>query len=157
MPIDFSALAEATGRSESKVKLDLDRRGDLGVVAAEARAAQKVMFKPRPLTVASVYGTFREIAAASGSGSNERKRGLIKKLLSAAGRREAGYVVRGLQGKLRIGLAEQTVLAALAVAAELHHSPPSPSLLLPEAAAAAGIGYAELCLKIINLSIAARP
>ena len=118
------ALAEATGRSESKVKLDLDRRGDLGVVAAEARAAQKVMFKPKPLTVASVYAAFRDIAASSGSGSSERKRGLIKKLLSAAGRREAGYVVRGLQGKLRIGLAEQTVLAALAVAAELHHSPP---------------------------------
>jgi len=122
------ALAEATGRSETKVKLDLDRRGDLGVVAAEARAAQKVMFKPKPLTVASVYATFRDIAASSGSGSNERKRGLIKKLLSAAGRREAGYVVRGLQGKLRIGLAEQTVLAALAVAAELHHSPPSAAL-----------------------------
>ena len=118
------ALAEATGRSESKVKLDLDRRGDLGVVAAEARAAQKVMFRPKPLTVASVYAAFRDIAASSGSGSSERKRGLIKKLLSAAGRREAGYVVRGLQGKLRIGLAEQTVLAALAVAAELHHSPP---------------------------------
>ena len=117
-------MAEATGRSEAKVKLDLDRRGDLGVVAAEARAAQKVMFKPKPLTVASVYAAFRDIAASSGSGSSERKRGLIKKLLSAAGRREAGYVVRGLQGKLRIGLAEQTVLAALAVAAELHHSPP---------------------------------
>ena len=29
--------------------------------------------------------------------------------------------------------------------------------LLPEAAAAAGIGYPELCLKIINLSIASRP
>ena len=122
------ALAEATGRSEAKVKLDLDRRGDLGVVAAEARAAQKVMFKPKPLTVASVYSAFRDIAASSGSGSSERKRGLIKKLLSAAGRREAGYVVRGLQGKLRIGLAEQTVLAALAVAAELHHCPPPAAL-----------------------------
>ena len=149
------ALAEATGRSESKVKLDLDRRGDLGVVAAEARAAQKVMFKPKPLTVASVYAAFRDIAASSGTGSSERKRGLIKKLLSAAGRREAGYVVRGLQGKLRIGLAEQTVLAALAVAAELHHCPPSP-ILSPDSTSSKNQKLAEEALLANRLERAAQ-
>ena len=149
------ALAEATGRSEAKVKLDLDSRGDLGVVAAEARASQKVMFKPRPLTVASVYSTFRDIASSSGAGSSERKRGLIKKLLSAAGRREAGYVVRGLQGKLRIGLAEQTVLAALAVAAELHHSPP-PSALSASSTASKNQKLAEESLLANRLERAAQ-
>ena len=113
------ALAEATGRTEARVKAELATEGDLGKVAAAARATQRTMFKMAPLTIAGVHAAFRAIALTAGAGSAEKKRGLIKKLLAAAGEREAGYIVRGLQGKLRIGLAEQTVLTALAAAVEL--------------------------------------
>ena len=115
------AVGEATGMSEAAVKAQLKKDGDLGVVAAAARGTQATMFKPAPLTVRSVYKAFRDIASSSGTGSAERKRGAITRLLAAAGDREAGYIVRGLQGKLRIGLAEQTVLVALAHATELAH------------------------------------
>lgn len=113
------ALAEATGRTEARVKADLEATGDLGKVAASARAMQRTMFKLPPLTVASVHAGFRGIALTSGAKSAEKKRGLIKKLLAASGEMEAGYIVRGLQGRLRIGLAEQTVLTALAAAVEM--------------------------------------
>lgn len=115
----IKALAQATGRKESAIKDDYDSSGDLGVVAAASRATQKTMFTPPPLTIAAVFKAFKEIAAAEGAKSQERKKGMIVKLLVGAKQNEAGYVMRALQGKLRIGLAEQTVLVALAHAALL--------------------------------------
>jgi len=115
------ALSEATGRSEAQIKAGLAESGDLGRVAFSARATQRTMFTPPPLTLRSVFGAFKAIAAAAGTGSQDRKRGAIVKLLAAARGHEAGYLIRALQGKLRIGLAEQTVLTALAHAAELAH------------------------------------
>ena len=66
-----------------------------------------------------VFKAFTEIARCEGAKSQDRKRGMIVKLLAAAKGGEAGYVMRALQGKLRIGLAEQTVLVALAHAVVL--------------------------------------
>ena len=110
----IKALAQATGRKEAAIKADLDEFGDLGVVAAQSRGRQKQMFKPKPLTISGVLGTFRDIASSEGAKSQDRKIKLIIKLLAAASENEAGYLMRALQGKLRIGLAEQTVLIALA-------------------------------------------
>eukprot|EP00775_Hariotina_reticulata_P004672 gene4672-4926_t len=116
----IKALAQATGRKESSIKADYEAEGDLGSVAAACRGAQRTMFKPQPLTIAAVLKTFKEIAQASGQSSQERKRGLITKLVVASRDSEPGYIVRSLQAKLRIGLAEQSVLVALAHAALLH-------------------------------------
>lgn len=110
----IKALAQATGRKESAIKADYDSTGDLGMVAVASRATQKTMFAPPSLTIAIVFKAFKDIAASEGAKSQDRKRGLIVKLLVAAKQNEAGYVMRALQGKLRIGLAEQTVLTALA-------------------------------------------
>jgi DNA ligase 1 len=115
----IKALSLATGRKESAIKSDYDKVGDIGAVAAASRATQKTMFTPPPLTVAGVYRALLEIAAAEGAKSQDRKRGMIVKLLAAAKQHEAGYIMRKLQGKLRIGLAERTVLTALAHGAAL--------------------------------------
>ena len=71
-------------------------------------------------SVPLLFRTFKEIASTEGSKSMEKKKGLIQKLVVGSCQNETGYIMRALQGKLRIGLAEQTVLVALAHAVLLH-------------------------------------
>jgi DNA ligase-1 len=116
----IKALAEATGRKETAIKAEYRNEGDLGIVAMMSRSTQKTMFAPPKLTIAGVLSEFRAIATAEGSKSVDLKKSKIKKLLVSARECEAGYIVRSLQGKLRIGLAQQTVTCALAHAVVLH-------------------------------------
>ena len=116
----IKALAEATGRKDESIKNDYKEAGDLGSVAMASRSTQRMMFPPPPLTVTGVLKEFRAIATTDGEKSVDRKKGMIKKLLVSARECEAGYVIRSLQGKLRIGLAQQTVTQSLAHAIVLH-------------------------------------
>ena len=137
----MKAIGEATGRSLAIIKADQAEIGDLGLVAAKSRSTQPTMFKPKPLTVRGVLESLMGIATVQGDGSQKRKVDGIKKLLSAAdaahagkgskgfditkdkgGASEAKFIIRFLEGKLRLGLAERTVLVALAHAMVLHET-----------------------------------
>lgn len=113
----IKALAVAYGRKEEHIKNQLKSLGDLGLVAKASRSSQTLMRKPSPLTVVKVLDTFRTIAKESGKDSQDKKRNHIKGLLVAATDCEPLYLIRLLQSKMRIGLAEQTVLVALGQAA----------------------------------------
>lgn len=133
----MKAVSESTGRSLQHIKSDQKEIGDLGLVAAKSRSNQPTMFKPKPLTVAGVHKGLMAIATTTeGQGAQGRKVDGIKKLLSAAdahnagkhvdidenkgGASEAKFIVRTLEGKLRLGLAEKTVVVALAQAVKFH-------------------------------------
>ena len=137
----MKAIGESTGRSLQIIKADQNEIGDLGLVAAKSRSNQPTMFKPKPLTVRGVLDGLMGIATVSGDGSQGRKIAGIKKLLSAAdavhagkgskgiditkdkgGASEAKFIIRFLEGKLRLGLAEKTVLVALAHAMVIHET-----------------------------------
>ncbi|CAH9072825.1 unnamed protein product [Cuscuta europaea] len=124
----IKALAEACGAKEAHIKKQYKDLGDLGLVAKASRSSQSLMRKPEALTVAKVFNTFRLIAKESGKDSQDKKKNHIKSLLVAATDCEPQYLIRLLQTKLRIGLAEQTLLVALshaAVYSEKHPSPPT--------------------------------
>lgn len=132
----MKAIGEGTGRSLAIIKQDQKEIGDLGLVAVKSRSTQPTMFKPKPLTVRGVHQGLMSIATVTGSGAQGRKVDLIKKLLSASdpnagkvditkdkgGPSEAKYLVRFLEGKLRLGLAERTVIVSLAQAMVAHEA-----------------------------------
>eukprot|EP00252_Welwitschia_mirabilis_P008946 TRINITY_DN21218_c0_g1_i1.p1 TRINITY_DN21218_c0_g1~~TRINITY_DN21218_c0_g1_i1.p1 ORF type:complete len:734 (+),score=141.06 TRINITY_DN21218_c0_g1_i1:246-2447(+) len=128
----IKSLAEAFGRKEEQVKSQMKVLGDLGLVAKASRSTQRLMVKPTPLTCVKVLESFRIIAKESGKDSQDKKRARIKALLVAATDCEPQYLVRLLQAKMRIGLAEQTVLMALAHASVYSEKPPIPSSQLQQ-------------------------
>ena len=126
----LKSLSQVTGRSIAALKSKYKQLGDLGDVASASRTAQKTMFPPPPLTVQKVFQEFKTIAEISGSRTQDAKTSRIIKMLVAASKLEAKYIARALMGKLRIHLADKTVIAALASAFTLlHHDLPVDFLL----------------------------
>ena len=133
----MKAIGETTGRNLKIIKEDQAKIGDLGLVAAKSRQNQPTMFKPKPLTVRGVHEGLMKIATTEGQGSQGRKVDAIKKLLSAAdtnlakgqsvdiskdkgGPSETKFIIRALEGKMRLGLADKNLQVALAHAMVFH-------------------------------------
>lgn len=111
--IIIKAICLATGRQESHIKTELRDKGDLGLIAETSRVNQTLLFKPKPLTVKVVFERLKLIAEMKGQSSQAKKVEKVQSLIVACRESEARYIVRSLSGKLRIGLAEQSLLVAL--------------------------------------------
>jgi len=111
------AVAKATGHSEKEIEEDLSKTGDLGETAQKfLEKRTQVSFFPKPLTVEKVYETLDKMAKSTGAGSMDLKISFLSGLLSDASPKEAKYVIRTVTGSLRLGIADMTVLDALAIA-----------------------------------------
>ena len=160
----MKAIGESSGRSLPVIKEDHKKIGDLGLVAAKSKSKQGQMFKPKPLTVRGVHLGLLDIAKMEGHGSQDQKVRAINKLMASAdssggktvditkdkgGPSEAKFLVRFLEGKLRLGLAEKTVIIGLAQAVVAHEfveegkKAPSPEQLARGEAALKEV-YSEL-------------
>src|SRR5881396_2539640 len=110
-------LAHATGMDDARIGRLWKEKGDLGLVAQEAIGARRQKpLESTPLTTAKVYQLLDAIARESGEGSQERKIRLLSDLLGNATPREAKYVVRMVVGQMRLGIADMTIVDALAAA-----------------------------------------
>jgi len=107
-------LAEAYATTPAAVARRFRQAGDLGLVAERLAGSG-----PRSgrLTVQDAYRTMMTAANAAGRGSIDRKISLLAALLRRTSAIEARYLVRIIQGRLRLGVGDQTLLEAAAVAA----------------------------------------
>jgi DNA ligase-1 len=147
----MKAVQSSTGRSLASLRKDMATVGDLGEVAAESRGRQKTLGFGRSkaaLTVVRVFDRLKAMALMSGNKSQQRKQDMIHSLLMACQcSSEAKFLIRSLGGKLRIGLAEQSVLAALGHA--VAYTP-------PVVAGAEGAG-AEASVRVLDASVGVNP
>ena len=117
----IKAISQASGIGEKKIVGMMQKHGDIGVVAEEALKNKRQMSlfsfeSSQELTVEKVYENFEKIARAEGAGSQDRKIKLLVELLNSATPLEARYILRTVVGKLRLGIADMTILDALAIA-----------------------------------------
>ncbi len=112
----IKALSFTTGFDEDHVLEVWHREGDPGNAAEEliGRKRQQSLFST-PLTVHRVHSTFMKLASTSGKGTMDTRIKFLAELLHDAQPLDARYIARTVVGKLRLGVADMTVIDALAV------------------------------------------
>jgi len=111
------AVSISSGLSTDKIEKMYRETGDIGGAAELAlkTKAQTTLFSEL-ITVERVYSTLDKIAGLTGEGSQDMKLKYIGSLLNDSTPREARYILKIITGKLRLGIADYTVLDALAIA-----------------------------------------
>lgn len=97
--------------------------GDIGAFAEMCKSNQKLLIKPKSLTVSGVFDAFKDIATMAGRNVMSNKVEKIKSLITASQPIESRYLMRALSGKMRIGLGEKSLLLALTQAYMIYSDP----------------------------------
>ena len=113
----IKAISESTGITVKEVEDIYGKIGDLGEAAREItkNKYQRTLFNEK-ITVERIYSTFEKIAQSIGSKSQMIKLRLVNSLLNDATPLESKYIIKFLLSTLRLGIAEYTIIDALAIA-----------------------------------------
>ncbi|MGM0448764.1 MAG: DNA ligase [Methanobacteriota archaeon] len=156
------AIARAAGPNVSAADVEdrLAERGEIGAVAADydfggQRGLAAFGSGRDALTVAALDAELRGLAAASGDGSESRKRDALFGLFTRCSPSEAAFLSRLVLGEMRLGVGEGTVRDAIAEAFLAPNETPEsadadatddPRLVAPDEAVAA----VERALQVTN-------
>jgi len=111
------AISKSAGLPIKKIEDDYRDGGDLGLTASNIiKIKTQTTFTAEEITVERVYETLFKIAKLEGKGSQDLKMKYISSLLNDATPLEAKFLLKILLGTLRLGIAENTVMDALAIA-----------------------------------------
>ena len=113
----MKAISKSAGVSMKKIEDDYKVGGDLGVTAANIlKQKTQTTFSAESITLERVYDTLFKIAKLEGKGSQDMKIKYISSLLNDATTNESKFILKILLGTLRLGIAENTLMDALAIA-----------------------------------------
>ena len=114
--IAMRSISKSSGIAIKKIEEEYRKGGDLGIAASVILERKTQMtFLAEDITVERVYETLFRIANLEGSRSQDMKMKYISSLLNDATPLEASYILKILLGSLRLGIAENTVMDALAI------------------------------------------
>ena len=113
----IKCISAVAGQSDERVTREYKGKGDLGSAAQDLLAYRtQTGLKKERLSVEDVYTGLDKIARSTGQGSVEAKIRQLTGLLGKASPVEAKYLIRTALGQLRLGIADMTILDALAQA-----------------------------------------
>ena len=111
------AISKSSGLPIKKIEDGYRDNGDLGITASNIlKLKTQTTFTAEEITIERVYETLFKIAKLEGKGSQDLKIKYISSLLNDATPLEAKFVLKILLSTLRLGIAENTVMDALAIA-----------------------------------------
>jgi DNA ligase-1 len=111
------AIAYSSGSSLSSVEKAYHLTGDIGDAAGQImKSRNQTTLHSDPMTVERVFSTLEKIAKTAGPGSQESKLRLLSSILNDTEPRESRYIMKFVMGTLRLGIADFTVMDALALA-----------------------------------------
>jgi len=111
------AISKSSGLPIKKIEDSYRDDGDLGITASNIlKLKTQTTFTAEKITIERVYETLFKIAKLEGKGSQDLKIKYISSLLNDATPLEAKFVLKILLGTLRLGIAENTIMDALAIA-----------------------------------------
>jgi len=111
------AISKSSGIPIKKIEEVYNQDGDLGQAASKILEQKtQTTFVKEPITTERVYETLYKIAELEGSRSQDMKMKYIASLLNDATPLEARFILKILLGTLRLGIADNTVMDALAIA-----------------------------------------
>lgn len=110
-------IAYSSGSPLSSVEKAYDVTGDIGDAAGQImKSRNQTTLHSDPMTVERVFTTLEKIAKTTGPGSQESKLRLLSSILNDTEPRESRYIMKFVMGTLRLGIADFTVMDALALA-----------------------------------------
>ena len=111
------AISKSSGFTTKKIEDDYNDGGDLGKTGANIlRQKTQTTFTAETITLERVYDTLLKISKLEGKGSQDMKMKYISSLLNDATPIESKFILKILLGTLRLGIAENTTMDALAIA-----------------------------------------
>ena len=113
----MKSIAKSAGITIKKIEDDYKVGGDLGITAGNVLTQKtQTTFSAENITLERVYDTLFKIAKLEGRRSQDMKIKYISSLLNDATSTEAKFILKILLGTLRLGIAENTLMDALAIA-----------------------------------------
>ena len=115
--IIIKALSSVSGLAEEEIGSRLVKEGDIGeLVESIMSTKRQASLETQELTVRSVHESLMKLSESKGQGSIAMKINTLKNIFISGTPADSKYISRIIEGKLRLGIADSTIIDALTLA-----------------------------------------